>query len=123
MQANHQRSGSGLDGGGVGGGVDQDVDEGGSPGGGLDDLTGFFPELLTPFAPTSPSELLIAVVFATPSILFILYSGQLDFLVPPDQKPPTQILSFRQFFITKRVRNFVLTAIITLGLKVNSAKV
>ena len=121
MQAN-QRSGSGLDG-GVGGGVDQDVDDGGSPGGGLDDLTGFFPELLTPFAPTSPSELLIAVVFATPSILFILYSGQLDFLVPPDQKPPTQILSFRQFFITKRVRNFVLTAIITLGLKVNSAKV
>ena len=66
-------------GGGVGGGVDQDVDDGGSPGGGLDDLTGFFPELLTPFAPTSPSELLIAVVFATPSILFILYSGQLDF--------------------------------------------
>ena len=90
LQAN-QRSGSGLDG-GVGGGVDQDVDEGGSPGGGLDDLTGFFPELLTPFAPTSPSELLIAVVFATPSILFILYSGQLDFLVPLNQKPPTQIL-------------------------------
>ena len=59
-------------------GVDQDVEDGfpgGAPGG-LDDFTGFFPELLTPFAPTSPSELLIAVVFATPSILFILYSGQ-----------------------------------------------